>query len=107
VIGYINFEDEPGETLSLAECQTRDWLSYPLSTGMLLDAVSPQAAAQHWHAVIADASDEVRGKIALAARRMLWLHHLLASRRWGRDTQRRRAAARLLGRWYGKEARSA
>jgi hypothetical protein len=107
VIGYIDFEDDPGETLSLAECQTRDWLSYLLSTGMLLDAASPQAAALHWHAVIADASDEVREKIALAARRMRWLHHLPASRRWGRDTQRLRAAARLLGRWYGKEARSA
>ena len=36
VIGYIDFEDDPGETLPLAECQARDWLSYLHSTAMLV-----------------------------------------------------------------------
>jgi hypothetical protein len=100
-IGYIDFEDDPGETLSLAECQARDWLNYLHSTAMLVDAASPHAAAAHWHRALADASDEVRERLALGARRTSWLRHLPSSRRWGRDTQRVRAAARLLTRWYG------
>jgi hypothetical protein len=103
-IGYIDFEDDPGETLALAECQARDWLSYLHSTAMLVDAASPHAAGARWHAVLADASDEVRERLALAARRMRWLRHLPAGRRWGRDTQRVRAVARLLARWYGGDA---
>jgi hypothetical protein len=67
---------------------------------MLVRAASPQAAGDHWHAVQADASDAVRERIAHAARRMRWLRHLPEGRRWGRDTQRVRASARLLGRWY-------
>ncbi len=100
VIGYIDFEDDPGEALGLAECQVRDWLSYLHSTAMMVRAASPQAAGDHWHAVQADASDPVRERIAHAARRMRWLRHLPQGRRWGRDTQRVRASARLLGRWY-------
>ncbi|SCK61500.1 hypothetical protein VAR608DRAFT_7127 [Variovorax sp. HW608] len=101
-IGYIDFEDDPGETLPLPECQARDWLSYLHSTAMLVDAASPHAAAQHWHAVLADASDEVRHRLSVAARRMRWLRHLPSGRRWGRDTQRVRAVASLLARWYGR-----
>ncbi|MBU1360766.1 MAG: hypothetical protein KKC79_03510 [Gammaproteobacteria bacterium] len=99
-IGYIDFEDDPGETLPLAECQARDWLSFLHSTAMLVDAASPHAAGDHWHAVLADASDEVRERLSVAARRMRWLRHLPAGRRWGRDTQRVRAVAWLLARWY-------
>ncbi|RZL95121.1 MAG: hypothetical protein EOP82_03435 [Variovorax sp.] len=100
-IGYIDFEDDPGETLPLAECQARDWLSYLHSTAMLVDAASPHAAGARWHAVLADSSNEVRDRLAVAARRMRWLRHLPGGRRWGRDTQRVRAVARLLARWYG------
>ncbi|MEJ7686376.1 MAG: hypothetical protein WKG52_04920 [Variovorax sp.] len=101
-IGYIDFEDDPGDTFGLAECQARDWLSYLHSTAMLVDAASPHAAGAHWHAVLAGASDEVRERLTLVARRMHWLRHLPAARRWGRDTQRVRAVARLLARWYGQ-----
>jgi hypothetical protein len=99
-IGYIDFEDDPGATLALPECQVRDWLSYLHSTAALVHAASPHAAGAHWHAVLADASDAVRERLAHAARRMRWLRHLPAGRRWGRDTQRVRAVARLLARWY-------
>jgi len=34
VIGYIDFEDDPAEVMTLAECQARDWLSYLHSTAM-------------------------------------------------------------------------
>lgn len=100
VIGYIDFEDDPGQTLTLAECQARDWLSYLHSTAALVDAASPHAAGRHWHAALTIASDAVRQRLGLAARRMRWLRHLPASRRFGRDTQRVRAVARLLARWH-------
>ncbi len=101
-IGYIDFEDDPGETLPLAACQTRDWIDYLHSTAMLVDAAAPHAAEAHWHEALAPASDEVRQRLALAARRVRWLRHLPRGRRWGRDTQRVRAAARLLARWYAR-----
>ncbi len=101
VIGYIDFEDDPGATLSLAECQTRDWLSYLHSTALLVYGAAPHAAGAHWHAVLESADAPVRERLALAARRMRWLRHLPAGRRWGRDTQRVRAAGLLLARWYG------
>ncbi len=100
VIGYIDFEDDPGATLTLAECQARDWLSYLHSTAALVDAASPHTAGAHWHAALTIASDAVRERLALAARRMRWLRHLPGSRRFGRDTQRVRAVARLLTRWH-------
>jgi len=99
-IGFIDFEDDPGATLSLPECQTRDWLSYLHSTALLVHASAPHAGAEHWHAVLAGADAAVRERIALAARRMRWLRHLPKGRRWGRDTQRVRAVARLLVQWH-------
>jgi tRNA A-37 threonylcarbamoyl transferase component Bud32 len=107
VIGYIDFEDDPSEVMTLAECQARDWLSYLHSTAMMLEAAAPEAAGVHWHAALAEVSAEVRARIAEAARRMKWAQRLPASRRWGRDTQRVRAVARLLGRWHGTGAASA
>ncbi|MDH6170151.1 tRNA A-37 threonylcarbamoyl transferase component Bud32 [Variovorax boronicumulans] len=104
VIGYIDFEDDPAEVMTLAECQARDWLSYLHSTAMMLEAAAPQAAGQHWHAALATVNEEVRERIANAARRMKWARRLPASRRWGRDTQRVRAVARLLGRWHDAPA---
>jgi len=100
VIGYIDFEDDPSEVMTLAECQARDWLSYLHSTAMMLEAAAPDAAGQHWHAALAEVNADVRERIANAARRMKWAQKLPASRRWGRDTQRVRAVARLLGRWH-------
>lgn len=100
VVGFIDFEDDPGETLSLAECQARDWLSYLHSTALPLRASRPDGAGEAWQAALADADPAVRERLALAARRMRWLRKLPKGRRWGRDTQRVRAVARLLMQWY-------
>ena len=99
VVGYIDFEDDPGATLTLAQCQTRDWLSYLHSTAMLIEAAAPQAAGALWRAALAADSAEVNARLSQAAQRMRWLRRLPQGRRWGRDTQRVRATARLLGRW--------
>jgi hypothetical protein len=101
VIGYIDFEDDPGQTLSLVQCQLRDWLSYLHSTAAQIDVAHvARDAGGHWHAILAESSLAVRQGLAQTARRMRWLGHLPAGRRWGRDTQRVRAAARLLDQWY-------
>ena len=86
--------------------QARDWLSYLHSTAALVDAASPHTAGAHWRAALTIASDAVRQRLALAARRMRWLRHLPASRRFGRDTQRIRAVARLLARWHDSDRRA-
>lgn len=100
VIGFIDFEDDPGEALSIAECQARDWLSYLHSTALPLRASKPEGAGEAWRATLEEADPAVRERIALAAVRVRWLRKLPAHRRWGRDTQRVRAVARLLGQWY-------
>ncbi|MFT4100885.1 MAG: hypothetical protein QM674_07580 [Burkholderiaceae bacterium] len=99
-VGFIDFEDDPGQILSIAECQARDWLSYLHSTAPLLCASQPEGAGRAWRAGLARADPAVRERIALAARRVRWLRKLPGDRRWGRDTQRLRAAARLLAQWY-------
>ena len=63
-IGFIDFEDDPGATLSLAECQTRDWLSYLHSTALLVHASAPRAGAEHWHAVLAGAAPQTANRTA-------------------------------------------
>jgi len=104
-IGFIDFEDDPGAVLSLVECQTRDWLSYLHATAMPLHAAAARGSGAEWHDALAGIDPEVRTRLAHAAHRMRWLTHLPASRRWGRDTQRVRAAARLLREWYGPPPR--
>ncbi len=99
-IGFVDFEDDPAATLSFAQCRARDWLNYLHSTAALIDACDPQAAAERWHTALAAADAGVAPLLATTARRMGWLRHLPADRRWGRDTQQVRAAARLLTRWY-------
>lgn len=100
VIGFIDFEDDPGQTLSLAECQARDWLSYLHSTALPLNGLQPEGAGDAWRNALAPANSAVRERIAVAAQRMRWLRKLPAHRRWGRDTQRVRAVAHWLAQWY-------
>ncbi|MDF1486109.1 hypothetical protein PY257_13120 [Ramlibacter sp. H39-3-26] len=97
-IAYLDFEDDPGATLSLTECQARDWLCYVHSTALLLQTHGATASARpQWHAVLqAHASAPVRAALRDTVRRLAWMRHLPAGRVWGRDTQCLRAAARFL-----------
>ncbi len=97
VIGYIDFEDDPGATLELAQCQARDWLSYVQSTAVyLVQSGAADAAVHRWHAVMQGAAPEVRASLVRTAERMGWLRKLPQGKRWGRDTARLRAAAVFL-----------
>ncbi|MEO7243511.1 MAG: hypothetical protein ABIW85_11435 [Variovorax sp.] len=99
VIGFLDFEDDPAESLPFAHCQARDWLSYAHSTAARIESVSPDAAIAAWRAALDQGQEAVRSSLRQAAQRMGWLAHLPAGRRWGRDTQQVRAAARLLVQW--------
>jgi hypothetical protein len=98
VIGYIDFEDDPGATLDRVHCQARDWLSYLHSTALYLqdDAGALAQARARWHAALSADGEGVRNAAAQAAQRMAWLRHLPAGDTWGTDVRRLRAAARFL-----------
>lgn len=100
-IGFIDFEDDPGAQLSIERCQVRDWLSYLHSSAAYIDVAMPEASGALWSQALSGARPEVTKELQRAARRMGWLRHLPSGRRWGRDTQQLRAAARLLGHWHG------
>jgi hypothetical protein len=106
-IAFIDFEDDPGATLTLAACQARDWLSYLHSSALYLDALDGfEAARAPWHALLAAAQPGTREALRLSTTRMAWLRHLPASPRWGTDTARLRAAARFLAAMRAPEARA-
>jgi hypothetical protein len=97
VIGYIDFEDDPGQVLDVAQCQARDWLCYVHSTALALE--NPGTLAQAvplWRAALQTASPDVQRAMAQAAGRLAWMQRLPRHRRWGRDMRRLRAAAALL-----------
>lgn len=94
VVGYIDFEDDPGASLTLAQCQARDWLSYVQSTAVyLLEAGALAGAHARWQTMLRTQAPDVRASLNRTARRMGWLRRLPQGRRWGRDTARLRAAA--------------
>jgi hypothetical protein len=96
-IGFIDFEDDPGQTLDLPHCQARDWLGYLHSTALALRAAGVfEPAATRWATCLAAQAGPVQAVVRHSARRMAWLQRLPQDRRWGRDLQRLQAAATLL-----------
>ncbi|ASK26408.1 BUD32 family EKC/KEOPS complex subunit [Neisseria chenwenguii] len=94
-IGFIDFEDDPGEFLSDTECQTRDWLCYLHSTSLTLrkQHLLGEAAA-YWGKMLADMPPEVRDTVVRTVKPIRWMH-VLKRRFWGRDTLRLAALADL------------
>jgi hypothetical protein len=98
-IGFIDFEDDPGQTLDLPHCQARDWLGYLHSTALTLRTAGvSEPAATRWVSCLAAQSGPVQAVVRHSAHRMAWLQRLPEDRRWGRDLQRLQAAATLLSR---------
>jgi len=83
--GFIDFEDDPLEEMTLHEAQARDWLVYLQST---LHNLAPPA--DRLDAVLrniwAEESPEVRQLLRHAAGRLAWMRWLPRNRqRWGKD----------------------
>ena len=94
-ISFLDFEDDPSEVLTLAECQSRDWLCYLHSTALMLKkyGLLEQAAAL-WHDKLLIQPDEIQYLVTQTAKPIRWMHSLSHSR-WGRDMLRLAAVAGL------------
>ena len=96
--GWIDFEDDPLEVMSLPEAQARDWLAFLQSTlwTLPLDA----AAVDDWlRQTMDDEQPEVRAEFLRAGRQLGGLRHLPTSRRFGRDTVALQAVAAAVHRY--------
>ncbi|KAF1022885.1 MAG: hypothetical protein GAK30_00824 [Paracidovorax wautersii] len=95
-IHFIDFEEDPGEVMTVAQAQVRDWALYVHSTAFFLQQREPAAAAMA--SAIAAAEAEVRTMLVKLMRRLRWLLALVPDAAWlGRDIARARAAGLLLG----------
>lgn len=95
-IHFIDFEEDPGEVMTVAQAQVRDWALYVHSTAFFLQQREPAAAAMA--AAIAAAEAEVRTMLVKLMRRLRWLLALVPDAAWlGRDIARARSAGLLLG----------
>lgn len=94
-VGFLDFEDNPAEVLTLAECQSRDWLCYLHSTSLLLKRHGLlEEAAALWHDKLLAQPEEVRRLVLQTEKPVAWMHCLSHSR-WGRDVLRLAALAAL------------
>ncbi len=95
-IGFIDFEDNPAQYLSLEECQIRDWLCYMHSTVLLLDdEPTLKQAMKQFKAILGDKADCTIEKINKNIKYMKWLRYFKNRKRWGKDTIRIAAFMRL------------
>lgn len=100
---FIDFEDDPLETLDLVQAQARDWLAYLHSSVWLL-AAPRVALLEAWDAILRSMPAPVAQRLRSDTRRLLWLRHLPARRRpWGRDVVSLQALAAFLHAWSNKE----
>lgn len=96
-VGFIDFEDDPGSALPLAMCQARDALCFAHSSALALQEADALGTARPlWAQWVRAGSPEMQSALATTIRRLSAVRHLPASRKWGRDVQRARAAFDLL-----------
>ena len=94
-VSFLDFEDDPSEVLTLAECQSRDWLCYLHSTSLMLKKYGLlERAAALWHDKLLTQPDEIQYLVTQTAKPIRWMHSLSHSR-WGRDMLRLAAVAGL------------
>lgn len=94
-IGFIDFEDDPGEHMPLVLCQVRDYLCYLQSTAMWIYRRQNLAqAAAVWQQHQTRLPVEIRRQLQQTTRRAQWLRHL--KYKWmGNDTLRLSALGKL------------
>lgn len=96
-VGFIDFEDDPGEVLALALCQARDALCFAHSSALALyEAGALGTARPLWAAWVRRGSPAMQAALMASTQRLGLLGRLPATRRLGRDLQRARAAHDLL-----------
>lgn len=95
-ISFLDFEDDPSEVLTIAQCQARDWLCYIHSTALILkNGGLLEAAAEKWGGVLSDQPAEIQKLIAGTVKPILPIRRL-EHPRWGRDALRLAASISLI-----------
>lgn len=95
-ISFLDFEDDPSEVLTIAQCQARDWLCYIHSTALILkNGGLLEAAAEKWDGVLSDQPAEIQKLIAATVKPILPIRRL-EHPRWGRDALRLAASISLI-----------
>lgn len=96
---YIDFEDDPGQVMDLADAQARDLLTYLLSAVWISRA--PRAGLMAaWTSAAHEAQPEVVARVRRAVQGLAWLRHLPRERKpWGRDVVTVQALAEFMSHW--------
>ena len=95
-ISFIDFEDDPTQTMPLSSAQARDWVLYLHSTAYIVK-MDPQRMADIMLRHLRKDDDEVRRQVISAAKTFGWLRILPDQRKpWGRDVVAVQAAARVM-----------
>lgn len=96
-IGFIDFEEDPGQDLSLAECQARDLLCFIFSISLLFaDSATRAMAIPVFADVLMHQRMETRHVTLKTMGRLAWMRHLPAGELLGKDAARARATGALL-----------
>lgn len=99
VRGFIDFEDDPCEVMTLEQAQVRDWLIFLNSTVAMLQIPRTQLDAAIAHALSLE-TRAIQDALRKAAASMGWFRFLPASAKpLGRDVYRLQAVADALHRW--------
>jgi len=95
-IGFIDFEEDPGQDLTLAECQARDVLCLIFSVSLFFaDADSQRQVLPLFAGYLRRQSADSRAASLTAMRKLGWLRHLPGNPAFGKDTVRAQATGAL------------
>ncbi len=93
---FIDFEDDPEQSMGLANAQARDWLFFLFGSVWMLDMPLDEAVKLFWQYLKQD-SVEVQQALLHSGKVVGWLRHLPSKRKpWGRDVIAAQNAGALL-----------
>lgn len=95
---FIDFEENPLDSMNIHQAQTRDWIFFLLSTLWRFESYGPILTI--WHKTIHNENKEVYDCFKLVAERFAWFRFLPESRNpWGRDLIQLQALGNFFFQW--------
>lgn len=93
---FIDFEDDPEQSMGLVNAQARDWLFFLFSSTWLVELADDAKADLLWR-YIKQERPEVQASVVHLAKTTGWLRFLPKKRKpWGRDVMAAQAYAQLI-----------
>ena len=93
---FIDFEDDPEQSMGLVNAQARDWLFFLFSSTWLVELTDDAKADLLWR-YIKQERPEVQASVVHLAKTTGWLRFLPKKRKpWGRDVMAAQAYAQLI-----------